>query len=109
LARRSVTTNGKEMERVSIETELAAWVYKLLWIPVVGPILAWLVKKVVTDVYTKSEVKEQIEARVKPIEVVISHLNKSIEKQIEATERLTTAIGNLDKRISIEETKRRGE
>ena len=94
---------------MGVESEIAAWLYKLLWIPVLGPILAWLVKKVVTDVYTKHEVKEQIEARVKPIEIVISHLNKSIEKQIEATEKLTTAIGNLDKRISIEETKRRGE
>jgi prefoldin subunit 5 len=90
---------------VSLEAAASSWIIKLIWIPIIGPILAWIVKKIVTDVYTKAEVDTRIQEKVQVIERRVDLLAGSLDKNTNALEKLSSCISSLDKRLAIEEEK----
>ncbi len=90
---------------MGVEAGAVAWVYKLLWVPFIGPVLVWLVKRVVTDIYTKQEVIDKLNDRLAPLELVVSSINKSLDANTKAVDKLTNLLADLDKRLTIEEYK----
>lgn len=95
------------MEEISVIMEtLLSGIAKFGWI-LVGGIMArqeWERRKDkvrLEDTYTKRETQEQINLRLKPIEITLDHINKNVEKQARDTEDSKHILKNLDTAMAV--------
>lgn len=53
------------------------------------------------DTYTKKETQEQIDSRIKPIEVTLDYITRNQELQTKLTSEINSSLQNLDKSVSV--------
>lgn len=53
------------------------------------------------DTYTKKETQEQIDSRLKPIEITLDYITRNQEVQTKLTSEINSSLQNLDKSVSV--------
>ena len=77
------------------ETSIAVWLLKLAWIPIIGPIVVWLIKRVTTDIYTKKETDQMIALSVDPMKELLDRNAKSLDKLTDCMAGLNNSVMEL--------------